>query len=442
MKKPVILCVDDEKIILTSLKEQLKRQFAADYHVETVESGEEALEVIEELRDTGVALLVVISDHIMPGIKGDELLKQIHLQSPKTLNILLTGQADATAVGNAVNYANLYRYIAKPWEQRDLTMTVTEALRSYYQDEKLEAQNATLQQMNRELEQLNSAYARFFPREFLRVLRKESVLDLALGDHIKQEITILFADIRGFTSLSEQMSPEENFQFINAYLGRTCPIVRQHHGFIDKYIGDEIMAIFPRAADDAVQAAIAILHSLAEYNRARQERGWAQITIGVGINTGFSMLGIIGEHDRMEGTVIADTVNLASRLEGLTKRFHVSMIISEHTYTRLSQPEQYHTRFLGKVQVKGKQQAVNLYEVYDGESDSAINLKLAAKADFENGLQHYLAKEFIKAMGCLTQVLTVHPDDKTAHFYVERCAKFITQGVPDDWQGVEVMESK
>jgi two-component system, sensor histidine kinase and response regulator len=155
MRKPVILCVDDEKIILSSLKEQLKRRFGENYGVETVESGEEALEIIDELHEDTIDLPVVIADQIMPGMKGDELLKEIHTLAPKTLKIMLTGQANADAVGNAVNNANLYRYIAKPWQETDLTLTVNEALRSYFQDKKLEEQNAQLQHLNRQLEQWN-----------------------------------------------------------------------------------------------------------------------------------------------------------------------------------------------------------------------------------------------------------------------------------------------
>jgi len=155
MRKPVILCVDDEKIILSSLKEQLKRRFGENYGVETVESGEEALEIIDELHEDTIDLPVVIADQIMPGMKGDELLREIHSVAPKTLKIMLTGQANADAVGNAVNYANLYRYIAKPWQETDLTLTVNEALRSYFQDKKLEEQNVQLQQLNRQLEAWN-----------------------------------------------------------------------------------------------------------------------------------------------------------------------------------------------------------------------------------------------------------------------------------------------
>jgi signal transduction histidine kinase len=156
MRKPVILCVDDEKIILSSLKEQLKRRFGEDYGVETVESGEEALEILDELEEDIIDLPVVIADQIMPGMKGDELLRYIHMKSPKTMKIMLTGQANAEAVGSALNYANLYRYIAKPWEETDLSLTVTEALRSYFQDKKLEEQNAMLQKLNQELEQWNA----------------------------------------------------------------------------------------------------------------------------------------------------------------------------------------------------------------------------------------------------------------------------------------------
>ncbi len=156
MNKPVILCVDDEKMILVSLKEQLKRYFGDECSIETVESGEEALEVLEELSAEQTELPIVIADQIMPGMKGDDLLIHIHQLLPRTLKILLTGQANADAVGNVVNYAQLYRYIAKPWEEADLRLTVSEALRSYFQDKQLEEQNCILQQLNRDLEQFNA----------------------------------------------------------------------------------------------------------------------------------------------------------------------------------------------------------------------------------------------------------------------------------------------
>jgi class 3 adenylate cyclase/FixJ family two-component response regulator len=156
MSKPTIVLVDDESMVLMSLRIQLSRYVGSDYDIELAESGEEALELFAELQAKGVEIPLVISDQIMPRMKGDELLRNIHSQYPKTLKILLTGHASAEAVGNAVNFANLYRYITKPWEAADLRLTVTEALRTYAQDQQLAEQNEVLQKINDELKQLNA----------------------------------------------------------------------------------------------------------------------------------------------------------------------------------------------------------------------------------------------------------------------------------------------
>lgn len=147
MSKPTIVCVDDEMIVLNSLRHQLRRFLGSDYQIEIAESGSEVLEVLEELSEDEVEVPLIICDQIMPGMKGDQLLATIHRQYPQMLNILLTGQADVTAVGNAVNLANLYRYMAKPWSEHDLKLTVMEALRRYFQDQKLAEQNELLQKL-------------------------------------------------------------------------------------------------------------------------------------------------------------------------------------------------------------------------------------------------------------------------------------------------------
>lgn len=154
-KQLAILCVDDESVILESLKEQLKRNLPQHYELESAESGEEALEVIEELHEEGLEVALVISDQIMPGLQGDELLIRIHQSYPQMLKIMLTGQADAQSVGNVVNQASLYRYISKPWDETDLILTVQEALRRYAQEQQLVEQNQKLHELNRQLQQLN-----------------------------------------------------------------------------------------------------------------------------------------------------------------------------------------------------------------------------------------------------------------------------------------------
>ncbi|AFZ20444.1 response regulator [Allocoleopsis franciscana] len=157
MSKGTIICVDDERVVLISLRDQLTHHLGNEYEIELAESGDEALEIFAELQEEEIEIPLIISDQIMPGMKGDELLSNIRIQYPKTLKILLTGQASAEALGNAVNSANLYRYIAKPWDETDLCLTVTEAIRSYFQDKQLAEQYRALQRANDELEELNAS---------------------------------------------------------------------------------------------------------------------------------------------------------------------------------------------------------------------------------------------------------------------------------------------
>lgn len=153
MKKKVILCIDDEEIILQALEEQLKNIFGKEYEIETSDSGEDAIEFFKELTEEGVHVPVVISDYIMPGKKGDEVLKEIHRLSPGSLKILLTGHADFDGISNAINNAQLYRYIAKPWDKDDLVLTVKEAIKSFLQEAKIRKQNKELIKLNASLEE-------------------------------------------------------------------------------------------------------------------------------------------------------------------------------------------------------------------------------------------------------------------------------------------------
>lgn len=151
MSKGVIVCVDDERLVLLSLRDQLTNYLADEYEIELAENGEEAIEIFDELAEEGVEIPLIICDQIMPEMRGDELLIELHNGYPKTLKILLTGQADANSVGNAVNFANLYRYISKPWDKTDLCMTVSEALRRYYQEAQLVTQAESLRQSETKL---------------------------------------------------------------------------------------------------------------------------------------------------------------------------------------------------------------------------------------------------------------------------------------------------
>jgi class 3 adenylate cyclase/FixJ family two-component response regulator len=372
MSNPTILCVDDEKIVLVSLKQQLRRLFGHDYAIETAESGDEALEIAEELFEDGIELPLIISDQIMPGMKGDELLAEVHALSPKTLTIMLTGQANVNAVGSAVNHANLYRYIAKPWEQADLGLTVTEAVRSYFQDKALDEQNDILQQLHRNLKQLNKAYVRFVPVEYLNFLGKESIIDLQLGDQVSKEMAIMFSCIHGFSALSKGMSPQENFNFVNAYLKQVSPVIREHRGIIVKYLADGMMVIFPNGVDDAVKAALAKLKEVAQYNHQRHSA--PKIDVGIGIHCGKIMVGIVGEAARMQGDAFSDHVNLTARLRGLSKLYGAPLVISKEALSQLSNPSQYQLRFLPDSRVKGKKYPISTIQLQEKQPKSASPL--------------------------------------------------------------------
>ncbi|TNE70010.1 GAF domain-containing protein [bacterium] len=216
-------------------------------------------------------------------------------------------------------------------------------------------------------ERLVEAYRRFVPEELHEMLGKESILDIKRGDQVQGEYTILFSDIRGFTSISEQMTPQQNFDFINEYLGFIVPAIKKNGGFVDKYIGDAIMAIFPNKPADAVRAAREMTKNLAEFNRVIQSRSenFTQIKSGIGIHTGTIMAGIIGADERFEGTVISDAVNIASRLESLTKEMSCAIIASDAVVRTLSAEERGNCSELGDVNVKGKKNSVRIYKLDD-----------------------------------------------------------------------------
>ena len=279
------------------------------------------------------------------------------------------------------------------------------------------------------LAKLNKAYERFVPHQFLKLLDKKSVIDIHLGEQVEKEMTILFSDIRDFTALSEKMNPQDNFDFINAYLSQMAPIIEQHHGFIDKYIGDSIMALFP-CADDAVKGAIAMLQQLEKYNKILQHTEFKAIRIGIGINSGLLMLGILGGVNRMDGTVISDAVNLASRIEGLTKIYGTNLLISEHTYTRLAEPYQYNIRVIDTTKVKGKSKTVTIYEVFDADTPDSIALKNETILDFEPGFVLYHCGDIAEAKPLFETVLQVNPYDTAAQVYLERCQKILSMTMP------------
>jgi PAS domain S-box-containing protein len=277
------------------------------------------------------------------------------------------------------------------------------------------------EQFTLELFKLNKAFERFVPRQFLQFLDKKSIVDVQVGDQVQQEMSVLFSDIRDFTTLSESMTPQDNFKFINGYLSRMEPAIVEHQGFIDKYIGDAIMALFSGEADNAVKAGIDMLYRLAEYNQHRANSGYVPIQNGIGINTGSLMLGTVGGNNRMDGTVISDAVNLASRVESLTKNYGVSLLITHQTFSRLTNPENYAIRMIDRVKVKGKSELVTVYEVFEADLPAIKEGKLAALEIFQEALSNYNSQKFREAEQLFAECLRLNPMDRVTQIYLQHC---------------------
>lgn len=299
----------------------------------------------------------------------------------------------------------------------------------------------TIQQYSLQLENLLGAYGRFVPHELLRLIGKGSILDVKLGDQSQKHMTVLFSDIIGFTSLSETMSPEDNFNFLNSYLRRMGPEIRAHNGFIDKYIGDAIMALFPENADDALAAAVAMHERLKEYNVHRHSVGYPPIAIGVGVHAGQLMFGTLGEHERMDASVISDTVNLASRLQNLTRMYGSAVLTTGSTLKAVRDPSRFRYRFIDRVRVRGRKEPILLFEILDADPVAMRERKLSYKVEFARALRTYYGKQFTKAYLMIGELFERNPEDEVLRIYRRRCETLVSLGAPESWEGVQEIDA-
>jgi class 3 adenylate cyclase len=271
-----------------------------------------------------------------------------------------------------------------------------------------------------DLKDTNVSIGRFVPQAFLTIVGKPSIVEVELGDNKRRNMTILFSDIRNFTTLSEAMTPDENFAFINAYLERMGPVIRDHGGFIDKYIGDAIMALF-ESADDALKAGLAMLETLDAFNAERRAGGRPSIAIGIGINTGTLMMGTIGEKHRMDGTVISDAVNLASRVEALTKTYGVRLLVSQYTVESLVDPRAYDIRPIDVVVVKGKTHPVTICEVFQRDPAEQRAAKAGTRELLQSGVEALARRDIACARRFFEESLQKLPGDMAAGNLLQKC---------------------
>lgn len=262
----------------------------------------------------------------------------------------------------------------------------------------------------------------------------------------QQKVSILFSDVRGFTTAAEALGPRETVSMLNEYFEEMVEVILRHGGILDKYIGDAMMALFgaPFSGIDDADRAVAVANEwvrvLRLLNRRRAERGQPPMDMGVGISTGEVIVGSIGSTRRMEYTVIGDSVNLASRLEGATKQYGVRILLSEHTVQDLHQPALL--REIDRLRVKGKDHPVTVFEALDHREDRDTPDFSAALKAYEDGLASYRARRWVEAQAAFAQCLSLQPEDRPAQLYLERCRHYDQTPPPEHWDGVWVLKEK
>ncbi len=444
-----LMVVDDEKFIREIIAKKLARE---GFDVLTAEDGQAALDQLKTLQPE-----VIITDLKMPVMDGFSLLKNLHdTDFPMNAVIVLTGHgsdqdiADCYALGihtflrkpiNSIELIGLVRnilrfnqinqelhHLNKTLEQKvqERTQALEQEIEIHQQDQlKLKEVNQQLQISISELERLSRTFKLFVPPQFLNRIQTIGPDSLQAGDAEEEKLTILFSDIRSFMQLSESMTPQEIFDFLNGYLQLMEPCVSQHQGFIDKFIGDGIMALFDESASAsaALDSAIAMQQALQHYNDKQESSLHPRIRVGIGINTGPVVIGALGSADRIDSTVVGEAVNLAARLEELTKKYKAGILISQYTHIEIDETA-YLIREVETVRIRGKSTPITIYEVFDCDTSEVRDKKLATSDLLLHGIILYKCQAFPEALEMFGQCLAQFPGDVVAQEYVKRCQYF------------------
>lgn len=410
-----ILIVDDEPINHNVLTNHLSRD---NFRITRAFNGEECLSALRGDHTFDMVLL----DIMMPRMSGYDVCRKIREQYlPSELPVIMITAKDQIADMVMGFSTGANDYLAKPFSRDELLARIKTHLK---------------------LLRINIATRRFVPFEFLHTLGRETILDVSINDCAQGDMTILFADIRSYTALAETMTPQDNFNFLNAYLRRVGPVIRNCGGFVNQYYGDGIMALFPGNAERAITASIEMQKHIAGYNDERRIAGRKEITVGIGIHSGKCILGMLGDEIRMDGGVVSDAVNTASRMESLTKRYKAAIIISGTALESVSDASQFKHRFLEKVRVKGKSDIISIYDVFEGENPEIKEAKLKTLDAFKKGQSLYFNRQFQDSITYFAKVLDTNPKDQAALLFIQRAEKFMKTNLSDSWQGIETLESK
>lgn len=430
-KSPCILLVDDEPANLILLEELLHLK---GYATVSAVSGDEALSIAQTDRPD-----LILLDIMMPDLDGFDVCNR--LRKDPTLQtvpvIFLTALDDDTSRLKGLEMM-ADDYLTKPFNSRLLLAKVESVLQlSQMRSQAVSSQfDQVKEQSKRQIaaaweanEYLAEKFHLFVPEQLLERIAPKGIESIQLGNVTEEELTILFCDIRGFTAIAESQEARETFEWLNAFFTKMSDCISSHGGFIDKYLGDAIMAVFDQPnshARDAIEASVAMQESLQEFNADRHKYNLSSpVNIGTGIHTGICMIGTLGSDRRMDSTVIGDVVNTASRLENLTKIYGCQIIVSESAIVHAREgvnptSNNYYYRWIDRVTPRGKQQAIEIYEIWTNSSPDC-EVKQLTQALFNKGIQGWQSAKFVAALGYFQQLAAQNPVDTVVNLYIERC---------------------
>ncbi len=465
-KQPCILVVDDEPDNLILLEELLVLE---GYTTISANNGKEALQVASQsLPD------LILLDVMMPEIDGFEVCQWLrnHPQLKTIPIIFLTALDDEKSKLKGLELMG-DDYITKPFNTRLLLAKVanilqlnqirSQATKSQNSQQLDEQSNLQLSAALRINQVLSEKFRLFVPEQFLSRIAPEGLNSIQLGDGKEEELTVLFCDIRGFTAIAESQNARDTFKWLNSFFQRMSVCISANQGFIDKFLGDAIMAVFDKYechSLSALKAAVMMQESLQDFNVNYHKYNLREpVKIGIGIHTGIGVIGTLGSEKRMDSTVIGDVVNTASRLESLTKTYGCSIIVSEQVISEIeicqnnyqtgkqietkhnslnsqenfsnqiqnnqnnqsSYCEKIYYRWIDKVKLRGKQKAINIYELLGSESNIIEPEKIATRSIFNKGIKGWKLGKYAAALEYFQQVKSLNSIDNIAGLYVERC---------------------
>ena len=355
-KKFTILYVDDEQQNLISFKASFRR----DYDIQTALSGEEGMEI---LRKKEVHL--IISDQRMPKMTGVQFLEKTLPETPDSIRMILTGFSDITAIINAINHGKVFRYVTKPWDERELKMTIENARQLYNLNKQNKALLFDLHQKVTEQEKTLKLFMKYVPKIVVEKALNASEDTIFEGE--LREIAVLFCDIRGFTPICEEIPAKDVVSLLNDYYSLMTKSVKKHNGSVNQFVGDEVFATFGAPVNcvdnekNAVFCALEMLEQLDILNQKYADKLGDKVKIGIGINYGEVIAGNLGSEDRIDYSVTGNTVNTGKRIESLTKNSPNSILISENIFQKVK--DIVNTKSWEAIFVKGKKEKIHVFEV-------------------------------------------------------------------------------